>query len=1113
MGRLWRNRGMIGVILFAVIIVVITGAIAIKNRSRIDYIIKDKKYDATKAIESAREKLKEGKGQAQVITDVKTTEKVVALTFKGLSDTKTNEKILDLLNKYERKGTFFIPGILAAEDSEFVQLMSKNGHKIGSNSLSGTSNMDEFENDDLINDFSKANTILSTLSGESPSSIMFNSTNLTSEVLNAAFACGNENVVDSSHFFSYQSFSDYNQVLDYIENAENGTILTIKMDGVLEEYEYEKSIETLEKEDLPDTQENPITELSFQTSNELSDEDRLVQMIEWILQSLNETGYKTVFVEDLPDYEDLDFAMDFAEFREKNHGKLAKVLKSINTESNMASFTFRGISNKEKLEEILEYLDSINMKATFFVTVDEIVSYQDRVKLILDKGHEVGNGGMSGKDLTAMDFHEICLEIYKCDKLLKEKFLVSSDRIMPVYGKYNNLVLEAASSLGYSVVTYSKNPLTAESQTIDDIKKYFKNGIRRGDIVFFRLDFHESVLEAVKETYELVNKSDYQMVSVSTLLQNELAKSVPTAKNDTVKEDTSNEPVPQTIAEVNNATSNNNSSDSKGTVKEPTEREKLIEQLRMNNNGIKATGQSTVYTTEQALSYTFYGVSRTDVLEDVLNKLDALSAKGTFYVTEKDVKTYGEQIKNISDRGHEIGICLSESTGMDYNSVCNSILDIIEGVEKISGQKPVLVRYAYDITVTDEILEAISSTGCKLVWQDLSMASSSVGADATLEDVMNYAFNEGNIAVKRGYIIYYRMDYYNDPYLIGNIMLAIAKDRINTVFYNDNIVDNGSAYRLKPLGSLICSDKVYTYPVNPDTILASVKDVIHEGYLAGLSDTDKFEILKSRYTGNPDISTENTLPGFSPEELTQMNKTGRFTDVKTLFLTFDDWGSDKPVNQILYVLRKYNVKATFFIRTNYVQNNPNLLRAIAEEGHDIGSHTDMHFPYATTDNVVKEEDTTSTYYSLTEEEVLERKADLKVSYDRLQSIIGDVQTDGRQALITVFRPPTLAMSKPGMEAIFDMGFTHILSGDFSTHDYEEIDSTVLAEKILNGIPNGEDTTSLQNGSVMVLHMSDDSITATNQPDVTAQSLDIIIPRLLAEGYSFEKISNYLPYSR
>ena len=51
-----------------------------------------------------------------------------------------------------------------------------------------------------------------------------------------------------------------------------------------------------------------------------------------------------------------------------------------------------------------------------------------------------------------------------------------------------------------------------------------------------------------------------------------------------------------------------------------------------------------------------------------------------------------------------------------------------------------------------------------------------------------------------------------------------------------------------------------------------------------------------------------------------------------IFLSFDDWGTEQSLNELLYVLEKQNVKATFFIKTEYVDANPNLLRTIAVKG-------------------------------------------------------------------------------------------------------------------------------------------------------------------------------------
>jgi peptidoglycan/xylan/chitin deacetylase (PgdA/CDA1 family) len=66
------------------------------------------------------------------------------------------------------------------------------------------------------------------------------------------------------------------------------------------------------------------------------------------------------------------------------------------------------------------------------------------------------------------------------------------------------------------------------------------------------------------------------------------------------------------------------------------------------------------------------------------------------------------------------------------------------------------------------------------------------------------------------------------------------------------------------------------------------------------------------------------------------------TDNKTAYLTFDD-GPSENTEKILEILKKYNIKATFFVITGeYNSKNLDLLEKINEEGHSIGIHSHSH---------------------------------------------------------------------------------------------------------------------------------------------------------------------------
>ncbi len=65
------------------------------------------------------------------------------------------------------------------------------------------------------------------------------------------------------------------------------------------------------------------------------------------------------------------------------------------------------------------------------------------------------------------------------------------------------------------------------------------------------------------------------------------------------------------------------------------------------------------------------------------------------------------------------------------------------------------------------------------------------------------------------------------------------------------------------------------------------------------------------------------------------------TKEKVVFLTFDD-GPGKYTEDVLELLKKYNIKATFFMLGEVVKYYPKTVRKVYLSGHTIGSHTYYH---------------------------------------------------------------------------------------------------------------------------------------------------------------------------
>ncbi len=70
------------------------------------------------------------------------------------------------------------------------------------------------------------------------------------------------------------------------------------------------------------------------------------------------------------------------------------------------------------------------------------------------------------------------------------------------------------------------------------------------------------------------------------------------------------------------------------------------------------------------------------------------------------------------------------------------------------------------------------------------------------------------------------------------------------------------------------------------------------------------------------------------------------TKDKKVAITFDcAWGAE-DIPEILNILDKQQVKASFFLVGDWVREHPEEAKMIAEKNHDIGNHSDKH-PHVT----------------------------------------------------------------------------------------------------------------------------------------------------------------------
>lgn len=177
-------------------------------------------------------------------------------------------------------------------------------------------------------------------------------------------------------------------------------------------------------------------------------------------------------------------------------------------------------------------------------------------------------------------------------------------------------------------------------------------------------------------------------------------------------------------------------------------------------------------------------------------------------------------------------------------------------------------------------------------------------------------------------------------------------------------------------------------------------------------------------------------------------------------LTFDDGPNTTTTNQVLDLLQKYNVKASFFlIGDNIDDESAKSVKRAYDMGCEINNHSKTH----------------SYMNEMSADDIA---AEVKFVADKVEEITGETTK--------FFRPPYIAVSDTMYDSI-DMPFIN----GVGCNDW---DPEVSVEKRLKYL-----TRQIKDGVIILLHDAKGN-------DLTVEMLDTLIPQLLEEGYQFATVS-------
>lgn len=189
------------------------------------------------------------------------------------------------------------------------------------------------------------------------------------------------------------------------------------------------------------------------------------------------------------------------------------------------------------------------------------------------------------------------------------------------------------------------------------------------------------------------------------------------------------------------------------------------------------------------------------------------------------------------------------------------------------------------------------------------------------------------------------------------------------------------------------------------------------------------------------------------------------TDKPRIALSFDAAWGNEDTSRILEILKKHDLKVTFFMTGGWVESYPEDVKAILAAGHDLGNHSENH----------------KNMSELTEEQC---RSELTKVHDKVKALTGYE--------MFLFRPPYGDYDNQVITTAENLGYFSI-QWDVDSLDWKDYG----ANSILNTVTKHPH---LGNGSIILCH---------NGAKFTADALDDLILQLKKQGYEIVPVSQLI----
>jgi len=211
-----------------------------------------------------------------------------------------------------------------------------------------------------------------------------------------------------------------------------------------------------------------------------------------------------------------------------NDSKIASVFSTkkelpiyyVDTQEKKIAISFDAAWGDEFTEEILNILDEYDVKTTFFLVDFWVTKYPEMVKMIDERGHEIGNHSTSHPYMSKLNADQITQELKKTEEDIQKITGKRTILFRPPYGDYNDTLISTCRDNGYYVIQWDVDSLDWKELGVQQVVDRVTRNVKNGSIVLFHNNA-KYVTQYLPIVLQKLKAQGYEIVPISELIYKE----------------------------------------------------------------------------------------------------------------------------------------------------------------------------------------------------------------------------------------------------------------------------------------------------------------------------------------------------------------------------------------------------------------------------------------------------------------------------------------------------------------------------------------------------------------------------------------------------------------